>query len=273
MSLQYGLTFEQYRALAGMSISSLKVLLESPLKFHYRQSTPRPTSAAQQLGTATHAAILEPETLSQKVVTWDGGTRRGKDWEAFKAENSDRLILTASEMDDVLGMRDSLRGFPPADKYLAMGQAEVSMQWRDAEVGTACRGRLDWLTRITGPVIADVKSTKSVDPRRFAADVVRLGYHLQLAYYCDGFQAITGDFPEMVILAVESSAPYEPAVFTIPDEVILQGRAEYRRLLQVYEECCESGRWPAALTEATPLNLPSWAFDGSDDSIDFGDIA
>jgi len=264
--LIHDLDFAAYRALEGESISDLKVLRESPLKYRFNKTAPRHETAAMALGSAAHTGILEPRKFNPAV--YQGATRRGKEWDAFQAAHAGELILKQDDVDLVEGMRNAVRSYGPAMRYLVDGQAEVSMQWVDATTGRKCRGRIDWLTRIDGqPVIVDLKTTKSAKPFAFGGQSAKLGYHLQLAYYFDGFVAITGETPSMKIIAVESSAPFEPAVFSIPEDVITQGREEYQQLLQRLAECEETNNWPPALETESDLSLPTWAYDAEDNDV------
>ena len=262
------LDFAAYRALDGLSISTLKVLRDSPMKYRHNLMTPREETPAMVLGTAAHCAILEPAKIKAEYVLWNGGTRRGKDWDAFKGANTDKHILTVDEFEAINGMRKSVRQFAPATRYLTEGEAEVSMLWTDPETGRACRGRIDWLTKIDGRwIIVDLKTTRTASAFGFGSQAAKLGYYLQLAYYFDGFYEITGQYPDMKILAVESSAPYEPALFSIPDEIIEQGRDEYRALLVKLSECEQANSWPPALEMEEPLTLPSWVYGAMDDDL------
>ena len=266
MSLTPGIPFADYLALPGLSISNLKVLRESPLKYLHNLTAPRTETAALALGTAAHTAILEPRKFNPAVFT--GATRRGKEWDAFLAAHAGEIILKQDDLDLVEGMRNSVRSYGPAMRYLVDGQAELTMQWADPATGRKCRGRIDWLTAIDGrPVIVDLKTTRSAKPFAFGGQAAKLGYHLQLAYYFDGFTAITGETPAMKIIAVESSAPFEPAVFSIPEDMILQGREEYQQLLQRLAECEETNNWPPALETESDLSLPTWAYGSEDDDV------
>jgi hypothetical protein len=266
MSLTPGIPFDQYLALPGLSISTLKLLRESPLKYKHNLTAPRHESAAMALGTSAHTAILEPRKFNP--VVFPGATRRGKEWDAFQAAHAGETILKQDDVDLVEGMRNSVRSYGPAMRYLVDGQAELTMQWTDTTTGRACRGRIDWLTTIDSrPVIVDLKTTRSAKPFAFGGQAAKLGYHLQLAYYFDGFVAITGEMPAMKIVAVESVAPFEPAVFSIPEDVITQGREEYQQLLQRLAECEESNNWPPAIETESDLSLPTWAYGSEDDDL------
>ena len=154
-------------------------------------------------------------------------------------------------------MAASVADYAPAAPYLAAGDAEVSMQWADAFTGRACRGRLDWLN--PRHIITDLKTTKDASPRGFASSMVKFGLHLQAAFYSDGYHACTGIYPEFKFLVVETSAPYEVALYSVPQAVIDQGREEYQRLLALLAECEATDTWPGAVNAETPIFLPRWA--------------
>lgn len=267
MSITPGIPFEQYLKLPGLSASTLKKLMRSPLAYKWALDHPDHTSsAAQALGTAAHTAILEPAKLKTDYMLWDGGTRRGKAWDEFKASNASKTILTADEFADVKAMYAAVRGFAPAARYLQNGQAEVTLQW--AMQGRAFRGRVDWITEIEGrTVLVDLKTTRDARPFKFGADAFKLGYHIQFALYCDGWQALTGEMPAFVVLAVENQAPFEPAVFEVPEEVLERGREEYQRLLDTLNTCEATGHWPPAAETEQRLTLPRWAYEQEDNDV------
>lgn len=264
------LPFADYLKLPGLSASSLKKLARSPLAYKWALDHPDSTpSASMVLGSAVHTAILEPERMRTDYVLWDGGARRGKAWDAFEAENDAKTILTATEFDTVKAMRRSVLTHEPAVRYLEAGTPEVSMQWEMA--GRQFKGRIDWLTIIDGaPVIVDLKTTRDARPYKFGADAFNLGYFIQFALYCDGFAALHGgQVPRFVVIAIENKAPFEPAVFTIPEEVIEHGRNAYQDLLDTLQECESTDTWPPSCADEQPLTLPNYAFrDEDEDAFD-----
>lgn len=275
MTIQPHIPYEAYRAAPGINVSSLKELRRSPLHYRHRLSHPM-TSDALTLGTAAHVATLEPERYAQAVSVWDRKTdtgraapRTGKAWDAFVAESSGRTVLTTDEDETARAIAAAVRGNPVAARYLSTGLPEVSMQWeRD---GQTLKGRVDWLTVIDGvDVIVGLKTTRDCRPREFGVQSHRLGYHLQWAYYHDGFRAITGRVPQMVEIVVESAAPYAVAVYTIPEPVINLGREEYEEALTLLRHCETSGQWPGPVEHETDLALPIWAY-GAADEITIGD--
>lgn len=266
MAITPNIPFTDYLKLPGLSASALKQLVRSPLNYKWNLDNPTEPSAAMALGSAAHTAILEPAKLKTDYILWDGGTRRGKAWDEFKASNAAKTILTADEFEDIKGMRRSVVNYDPAARYLKAGQAEMTMQWTD--LGRAFRGRVDWITEIDGrAVLVDLKTTQDARPFKFGADAFRLGYHIQFALYCDGYAALTGEMPRFVVIAVESKAPFEPAVFEVPDAVIERGREEYQNLVELLTECEKTNHWPPACETEQLLALPSYAYEQEDNDI------
>lgn len=271
-----GLAFDEYRRAPGTNVSALKELSRSPRHYQFRLNNPK-ESAALKMGSVCHTAVLEPHRFLAEYVLWDKRDdedglkrRRGKDWKAFEAEARDagKRVVTDAEYKLALSMRDAVRTHSAAMRYLHSGQAEVSMFWQDAETGRNCKGRIDWLTTSEGDVLAGLKTARTAHPIGFGNAAARLGYHLQWAYYRDGYQAITGKSARMVEIVVENTPPYDVVVFVIPDEVIDAGQEEYREHFKKLAECEASGSWPGLAAEEQVLSLPSWVYGADDDLSD-----
>lgn len=273
MTIQPHISYEAYRALPGINVSSLKELRRSPM--HYRHALANPkTSAAMALGTAAHVATLEPERYDSAFAVWDRRTesgraapRSGKAWDAFVAESGSLQILTADEDAQARAIAAAVRRDPAASRYLAAGWPEVSMSWAGPG-GRTLKGRIDWMTEIDGvDVVVGLKTTRDCRHYQFAAHAHRLGYHLQWAYYFDGFAALRGRVPQMVEIVVESEAPHAVVVYTISDDIISLGRDEYTALLSTLAECEASGQWPGPASVEQELTFPTWAYGRADEDI------
>jgi len=263
-----GVPFEDYLRLPGESASKLKNGMESPLNYKWHEDHPdHVPTAAMALGTAAHCAVLEPHRMKTDYVLWDQGDKRGKAWTDFKESNAGKQILSASEFADVKGMRAAIFNHAPTARYLGQGLAEVTMQWIDPETGVRMKGRIDWLTILDARIwLCDLKTTRNSSRRKFTADAFSMGYHIQFGLYCDGFHALTEEYPGFVALAVEPKAPYEPAAYVATEQFLTRGHDDYQRILTSLQECRASGLWPARATEEMDLDLPAWASDYEDDN-------
>lgn len=267
-----------YAELAGINITSLKELGRSPLHFRHRLENPRESTKSLELGTIGHIAVLEPERFLREFVLWDAKTekgdktapRRGKKWDEFVAQNQGKQTVRTDEYDVAIALRDAVRANPVAMKYLSMGRPEVAMTWSDEHTGLACKGRVDWVTHVEQvDCIVDLKGTRNASPDSFSRDCARLSYHLQLAFYADGYEAATGKTPRVVVVAVEFEPPHDVVTYIVPAEVTEIGQDEYRKLLERYAECTEAKYWPGCGNGAEKiLQLPAWATPNDEDISD-----
>jgi hypothetical protein len=270
---------DEYRAIEAVSISRLKELRRSALHYRYALTNPKDTEPLR-LGTASHCAVLEPERFERQFAVWqrrtEGGNmapRRGQHWEAFEKAHAGREILTEQHAELALAVALAVRNDPVALPYLISGEPEVVMQWKIGE--RACKGRVDWLTRMDGePVIVGLKTARDCRPFIFGAAAAKLDYALQWAWYFNGYAAIKGgERPRMVEIVVESAPPHAVVVYRIPDDILLQGEENYQELLRALEKCEASGEWPGPNTEEQVLTLPSWYYPTDDDISDMGLVA
>jgi PDDEXK-like uncharacterized protein DUF3799 len=262
-----------YSVLEGQSITLLKEMIKSPKHYRYRQRFQKKWTGSMSMGTTSHTAVLEPERFLKDYAIWkstgaDGKTRqrRGEKWEEFQKQNEGKTIVKDDEYDEAISLRDAVRKDEIAMKYLAMGEPEVALQWTDVDTGILCRGRIDWLTKINGEYcIVDLKTTRNADPILFSRDCAKLGYHLQLAYYADAVELATGEFPRCIVVAAESSPPYDVVTYVVPDEVLDVGRVVYKELLERLKQCQASNEWPGQgnMMERT-LTLPAWCNPGEE---------
>jgi len=268
--LPYGL----YEGIPATNSSSLRELLRSPKQYLYRKEN-RKESEALTLGLAAHTAILEPHRFLAEYALWDERSdngnvrpRRGKDWDAFQAAQGaqGRRIVRADEYYLAAAMRDAVRGHGPALRYLKKGDSEISMVWDDPETRFRCKGRVDWIADDNDvPVLVGVKTARECGPRTFAAAAYRYGYHIQWAFYHDGFAATTSVQPRVIEIVVEKEAPHDVAVYQVPPEIIELGRDEYRRLLLLLMECEHTHNYPGCVPGEQILSFPAYAYDMDND--------
>lgn len=259
--------FEEYRAAPGLNISTLKQMAHSPKHYRYGLENPK-KSRALALGHAAHVAVLEPERMLEFAV-WDRRSdetgnlcpRKGQHWEAFQARHPGQSIITEDEYNEAIAIQQEVRANTDAMQFLDAGEPEVSMQWTIR--GRHCKGRADWI-KPDGDAAILVGLKTSRDPRlyQFSNQIARsLNYHLQWAWYYDGFEFATGQRPTKVIeIVVESAPPYDVIVYEIPDEVIQQGRDDYMALLEKLEECERTNDWPGAAPGVVLFSLPEWKY-------------
>lgn len=251
--------------------STLRFMRQSPKHYRHALTAPPKDTEALQRGRLTHCAIYEPDELPKRYVVeprfhkgqnddtavkngYEGGKQAAAAW---AAENVGREVVSSDMMAAASAMAAALHADPWAAPMLRGGSAEQLITWTDRQTGIACRGRVDHFNGC----LSDLKTSRSVEPRWFAAQVARMGYHAQLAFYADGLRESGVALAEPpALIVVENCAPYDVLVLTVPDEAIDAGRAMYRACLERLAECRRHDEWPGVSDgQRQTLNLPAWA--------------
>lgn len=263
---------EYHRNTSRISKSGLDKIARSPA--HYWQAYLAPDAFAKrerneelELGSAFHLLVLEPERFSESVALIpkvDLRTREGKyAMMRFEEEHGGKIIIQQDDVDRISRMRDAVFNHPTA-RAAFTGQLliEHTIEWEDATTGAPCKCRFDCINTTLG-VAPDLKSTKDASPQAFAKSVANYRYHVQEAFYTDGYNAdplrVFPDRLSFIFVAVEKEAPYGVAVYELDQEAVNIGRALYRRDLNVYQRCRAANEWPAYSNEVQQLSLPGWA--------------
>ncbi len=251
------LSREDYDRLERTNMSTLLELKKSAFRYRRKLTAEHIETDPMRVGSATHVAALEPERFRSKWAVWDGGSRRGKEWEKFKAQHEGLGILTADQYEEVQNIAKAVLSDEHAAKYLRGGMAEVTALW---EVdGIKCKGRPD-LSSHEADVMVDLKTTRDASPTAFAKACWNLSYHTRAAFYVDGEALATGRPPKRyVIVAVENQEPYAVQVYRLPEHILEVGREEYRTLLERLAWCRKENRWPGYADGELELELPAWA--------------
>ena len=180
-----------YRKAPGLNYSALKLIDKSPKHFkHFLDAGGTPDSAAYAQGRAMHSALLEPHKFNNDYIIQPPQfkMRSGKAWEAFLEANPDKTILKLDDYSSVLECARIVKEDPIAKKFFTKKfKFEHSIFWEYR--GIACKSQLD----ISGPNLADYKSSIDVKPSEFCKSSWRYGYHVQFAFYQMAFEAETGE--------------------------------------------------------------------------------
>jgi exodeoxyribonuclease VIII len=255
----------EYHALDRLSSSGCKQIERSPAHFQAWRAKPSEPTPAMQFGTLVHAAILEPDTLTELCVVKpndapDKRSKAGKEWwEAFEAAVAGKIILADADYIRLLSVRDAVQSHP---LYSAIrneaATVEDTLLWQDRETGAACKARLDLLADDCSFVL-DVKTTVDARPSEFASAAVRYGYDIQAAWYSEAVEVVTGQMPRFFFLAVETEAPFGVQLMRAAPDFLLRGYQRMRNALGTYARCVASGEWPSYSPVITDLVLPGWA--------------
>ncbi|EHH6568328.1 exodeoxyribonuclease VIII [Escherichia coli] len=268
--IYYGISNENYHAGPGVSKSQLDDIADTPALYLWRKDAPVDTTKTKtlDLGTAFHCRVLEPEEFSNRFIVapeFNRRTNAGKEEEkAFLMEcaSTGKTVITAEEGRKIELMYQSVMALPLGQWLVeSAGHAESSIYWEDPETGILCRCRPDKIIP-EFHWIMDVKTT--ADIQRFKTAYYDYRYHVQDAFYSDGYEAQFGVQPTFVFLVASTTVEcgrYPVEIFMMGEEAKLAGQQEYHRNLRTLADCLNTDEWPAIKT----LSLPRWAKEYAND--------
>jgi exodeoxyribonuclease VIII len=217
-----------------------KLSEKSPAHFKYwLDNKPEPT-AAMQLGSAIHSAILTPLEFTKNYVVApdiDKRTKAGKEaWAKFVEENT-KTIITYKDKQMIKELYYSFYSDSYIKKLFSKGEPEQIVCFYDEISKLKCKSMIDYL-RNDG-IIIDLKTTTDAS-NNFSHSINRYKYHKQAAFYMDAVGA-----NRFFIVAVEKTRPYALNVFELSKETIQEGRELYRDELNMMSQCMEKDYWPS----------------------------
>jgi exodeoxyribonuclease VIII len=262
---------EEYHGNTGaISVSGLKQLKRSPAHYWARYLDPnrqeKEETAAMKFGTATHCAILQPEEFDDKYTVIPEGldrrTKEGKEiWKLIL--DSGKTPIPGNDWVILKGILESCLKFPELQEILTHESVafehSVYFDW----YGTPCKFRPDATIapceRWPHGLILDLKTTQDAGSD-FIRSVWRYDYHMQQAFYCEGFMRMFDTLipPDFVFLAQETDAPYANAMYYLPDDLVEYGMNQCVELLALYNTCRDADQWPGYARALQCLQMPGW---------------
>ena len=259
MEIIKGLTNEAYRAMDGLSASDIKAILANPYKF--KRGIKRPASTAQNIGSAVHSLILEPENFERDfiIADFDRRTKSGKE-QAEQAEASGKILLKPSEFETAQNVANS---FKESDFYKEnfikdFGEAESSYFSEANGIKVKCRP--DYFN-LSKNIIIDLKTTSSdngANPNEFLKAVANYGYYIQAQWYL----SITGA-KQFLFVALETAEPYCFGVYELDQSFIDLAVEKIDKALSIYKNLAHySKEYKNEFWDGEPqiLTAPAWLF-------------
>ena len=268
--IDYTLPFDAYLKLDAVSSSELKHILVSPAEYyHHKHFTSKKDTPSMSLGTAIHAAILEPTAFALNYV-WENekidnkvsGEGR-KAWDNFKKQYAGKHILTYEDGLKIQVLRDQvLKESPLLTEILSHGVAEVSAT-ADLD-GIPCKARTDFLT--LDNAMWDIKTTSEdiLDgDNRIERIIAKWRYYLQMAHHMAVFEAngVAVKSYGWVFITTNTAVPYIRIV-KASESLVQYGKETQQMCLNLLKNCIECGQWPGVTQAAIEeISLPPYLLD------------
>lgn len=280
------LTRDDYHAdVSRISKSGLDLIARSP--YHYWAKYLSDNRSAETpkkhfvVGSITNDVLLQPHLLdSQYAILPPDAPRRPTSaqinakkpseetqfavewWAAFNHGLNGRTVVEADDYDKACRMRDAVHAHPAARVLLADGIAEKTLKFTEPETGAKCKCRPDWIGKLgSGHILVDLKTTTDASPDSFGRSALSWRYHVQAAFYSEGFYHATGNFPQIFgFVVVEKEYPFAVACYYADERTLELGHKAYMRDLRTYLDCLQAGVWPGYSDQLERLALPEYIF-------------
>jgi exodeoxyribonuclease VIII len=212
-----------------------------------------------------HDSILLPSVFEEKYVCMPETIkiRRGKEWDAFKAANADKTILTAEEFDLARTIRDRVLSHKICSKIFSGGEPEYSYFDEIVVDGVTVQRkcRPDYVSH---SCLIDIKTTLDASYDAFKRSILKYRYHVQAAWYLDVVNSVLGaEIDTFIFVAIEKEAPFPIAVYMLDRESIDLGRKQYEQNLKAYAHWkLQGGETPLGYTDEAiqMIGCPNYAF-------------
>lgn len=242
------LTNAEYRQVKAYSKSDLDFITKSPALVEWARNCPTDGSPAVDKGTDLHCALLEPLVFESDYIRapdYDLKTTKGRiDFTSFteRMESVGKKVMTATDYDKLIAMRDSVLAHPTAKALLTGGVSEASIFWELD--GLKLKARPDKIAdlEVFGPMLVDVKKIDDIENILRAINKRR--YHVQAAFYSDAYEQLTDKRPRFVFIFVgerREIGRHPVRVLELPSWKVEEGREAYLADLDVVREIEEFG--------------------------------
>lgn len=196
------------------------------------------------IGKASHAMLLEGRNVIEVCEFDDWRTKEARA-RRDAARAAGKTPLLTKHRDDVVAMVSTAEAF--------IAHSEIAEYWPGAdselvgiceEDGTWLRCRFDRITK-NRRFIFDYKSTEDVSPERFSMQLIRMGYHIQEAFYRRIAQTLGAPAPRFVFVAQSCEPPYECSLHGCDPSLQEIAEAQVAKAINVWRECMRKKVWPS----------------------------
>lgn len=260
--IYYDLSNEDYHADPAIGSTSVKAISVSPANLYFN---PFKGSKSAHIGTAIHAALLEPQLFkSQFLMLSSAADRRSREYKDALAQYGCDRILVGQDVDTVSRMIETARMNDDFVDYMrSAGKSEVSMFATCDITGLPLKCRFDRLSD-SYPYPMDVKSCNDASARGFSQAFGKFHYHIQAAFYLHVLKLVTGKtVDQFCFFAIENKPPYRNCMYFIGEESLEAGRKAMFAALEKIAECIENEdiKTEGIVLPSAEINIPSYLFD------------
>lgn len=228
-------------------------------------------STMMDAGSVAHEMLLGGESRIVVVQADDWRTKAAKEQRDDAWANGGIPVL-AHKMDEIAAMVASARAYVAASEIAGVfddGDAELSGVWQEGE--TWCRMRPDWLTKDRAVIIDYKTGAGSAEPFGWSAQMMRMGYEMQAAWYVRGLQAIEpAAHPDFIFLVQENEPPYACSLIAAAPAMMDLANRKIEFALTLWRDCLAKNKWDGYPSRVAWAEPPAWAIQSFEERFELG---
>lgn len=230
-------------------------------------------TVSTRLGTAIHAAILEPVRFDVKYMVMP---TRGTGLVKYREEMRElgHHLLSQTEMDIARCAREQVYSHPLASKLLTGITPEhveqtfffkLPVTVDDEVIAIDGKMRADLCREDIGCWI-DIKSTRKIDPYGWCGESAKYGYDLTKAWYQKGIDrcqqmGCVDKITDYFFLCIENHFPCRVEVYEMGGATTALGKERLNASINAWAECVAANDWPSGRSgDVRPYEHPEYAF-------------
>lgn len=239
------LSSEDYHADDAIGSTDIRNWHEHKNLFYYYRKNPKPETKQMRLGRLVHSAVLEEGRFYKDHCAPPDVDRRYKEgkriWAEFKERCKGKEHVEREIWEKVFQIKAAIEGHSKASNLIGNAEKEQSIFWIDRVTGIQCKCRPDAHGVANfGPYIVDIKTcgrTGEASQRGFGRSIERNNYHIQGAWYIEGFcQYFKHAQCSFIFIAVETNPPFMVGIHKLPERATYFGNQICHKALREMKE-------------------------------------
>lgn len=234
-------------------------------------------TAAMNSGTVFDKMLLEPDKFGDGISHWTVPAEMilsTKDGIAWKKDHpkpgepgglpyiwAESKAVDKASLKDMHGMIESLMAHYKIRRIIEESIKQESAFCKDPATGLMRKVRPDarGMDNQERLILADLKSTFRGGATEMAwqQHCARMAYHIQDSFYSDVYTDLMGP-PFFLFMVVERKPPYACRIFQLNPAGKKFAREKYKRAMEQFRKCQESGVWPGYDEDIVTVSLPAW---------------
>lgn len=255
-------------------------LVDDKTPYHLRSYLDSPPAepehkvTALTMGSAVDCLIFEPEEFDKQFTVHPDlnlRTNAGKEeWQKLLSNwrETKRQPLRETKYEEALLSAKSIRTNPRMADYLAMdGLSQMIVVWEDPVTGQLCKCKTDrYIREDDGGTIIDLKTAVDASPIGFSKAVGNFSYHIQDAFYTDGYLAAGLPVSRFLFAVQEKpdgrntfeASPNLLSWYELTSQEVERGRDSYISSLMAINFCQMNDEWEGYTNETQLIERPGY---------------